>query len=338
MAFSVTTARVRGLLFAAASIGAVLVATGTAAQAEALRDKWCKDVKIRFFVGGAEGDAFGTIVYNGAKQAALDTGADVEYVFSGWQLEKMVQQLREAIASAPKGIAMMGHPGPAAIMPLAEQAAAAGIKMEYQNVDVPEVRAKFGGGYVGANLEPQGRALGEQAVRQFGLKSGDTAIVIADWSQETRVVREASTVKALEDAGVKVVKLNGTPDMAGDPNLAIPVISAGLLANPETKLIGYPGGQMLGNAPVYMQTVGKKPGEIANIGFDTSPQIVSAFKDGWVQLTSDQQPFLQGYIPIVSLCGQIVYGLGPLNVDTGAGFVTPDNYKTVADLATEGLR
>ena len=29
---------------------------------------------IRFFVGGAEGDAFGTIVYNGAKQAAADTG------------------------------------------------------------------------------------------------------------------------------------------------------------------------------------------------------------------------------------------------------------------------
>ena len=339
MKFSGTTAKVRGLFFAAASLGTVLVATsGTAAHAEALRDKWCKDVKIRFFVGGAEGDAFGTIVYNGAKQAALDTGANVEYVFSGWQLEKMVQQLREAIAAAPQGIAMMGHPGPAAIMPLAEQAAAAGIKMEYQNVDVPEVRAKFGGGYVGANLEPQGRALGEQAVRQFGLKAGDTAIVIADWSQETRVVREASTVKALEDAGVKVVKLNGTPDMAGDPNLAIPVISAGLLANPETKLIGYPGGQMLGNAAVYMQTVGKKPGEIANIGFDTSPQIVSGFKDGWVQLTSDQQPFLQGYMPIVSLCGQIVYGLGALNVDTGAGFVTPDNYKAVADLATEGLR
>ena len=334
-----TATRFRGLILGAAALGALLATSAvTTASAEALRDNWCKGVKIRFFVGGAEGDAFGTIVYNGAKQAAADTGADVEYVFSGWQLEKMVQQLREAIASAPAGIAMMGHPGPAAIMPLAEQAAAAGIKMEYQNVDVPDVRAKFGGGYVGANLDPQGRALGEQAIKQFGLKAGDTALIIADWSQENRVIREGATAKAFEDAGLKVVKLNSTPEMAGDPNLAIPVISAGLLANPDAKLIAYPGGQMLGNAPVYMQTVGKKPGEIANIGFDTSPQIVSAFKDGWVQLTSDQQPFLQGYIPILSLCGQIVYGLGPLNVDTGAGFVTPDNYKAVADLATEGLR
>jgi hypothetical protein len=42
-----------------------------------------------------------------------------------------------------------------------------------------------------------------------------------------------------------------------------------------------------------------------------------------VQLTADQQPFQQGYLPILSLCEQIVYGLAPINVDTGAGFVTP---------------
>ena len=333
------TRRLGGLLVGAASISAILAAAlVTPVQAQALRDKWCSDVHLRFFVGGAEGDAFGTIVYNGAKQAAADTGAQVDYIFSGWQIERMVQQLREAIASAPNGIAMMGHPGSASLMPLAEQASAAGIKMMYQNVDVPEVRAKFGGGYVGANLEGQGRALAEQAVRQFKLQPGDTALVIADWSQETRVQREAATVAGFEAAGLKVVKLNATPEMAGDPNLAIPVISAGLLANPDARLIAYPGGQMLGNAAVFMQTIGKKPGEIANIGFDTSPQIVSAFKEGWVQLTADQQPFMQGYMPILSLCQQVVYGLGPVNIDTGAGFVTPDNYGAVADLATEGLR
>jgi simple sugar transport system substrate-binding protein len=87
-----------------------------------------------------------------------------------------------------------------------------------------------------------------------------------------------------------------------------------------------------------MQAAGKKPGDIINIGFDTSPQVVKAFDAGWVQLTSDQQPFLQGYMPILSLCQQVVYGLGAMNVDTGAGFVTPDNYKAVANLATEGLR
>ena len=98
-----------------------LLARPSAADAAALRDKWCSKVHLRFFVGGAEGDAFGTIVYNGARQAAADTGAQVDYVFSGWANEKMTQQLREAVAAHPDGIAMMGHPGEAAILPLAKR-------------------------------------------------------------------------------------------------------------------------------------------------------------------------------------------------------------------------
>lgn len=325
-------------LAVAAGMASALLATAGIANAEALRDKWCKDVNIRFFVGGAEGDGFGTIVYNGAVQAAADTGAKVDYVFSGWNQEKMIQQLREAVASAPDGIAMMGHPSDAPIMPLAEEASKAGIKMMYQNVDVPQVRAALGGGYVGAQLEPQGYALGAEAIRRFGLKSGDTVIVAANFDDSNRAVREAATKKAFEDVGITVVVVNSPPEWAADPNLGIPSYTAAIQANPGVKLIAYPGGQALGNAPAYMEAAGKKPGEIINIGFDTSPQVVEAFKNGWVQLTSDQQPFLQGYMPVLSLCQQIVYGLGAMNVDTGAGFVTPENYEAVATLATEGLR
>jgi simple sugar transport system substrate-binding protein len=320
-----------GLLSGVAAIGA-------AHAADAVQDKWCSKIHIRFFVGGAEGDAFGTIVYNGARQAANDTGAQVEYVFSGWSQEKMTQQLREAVAAKPDGIAMMGHPGDAAILPLAEEANAAGIKMVYQNVPVPTAQAKFGSAYVGAQQEPQGRALGEEIVHRFGLKSGDAAIVLGGFDDSTRGAREEGTAKALENAGLTVTRLNSPPEWATDPNLAIPVITATVQANPAAKVIVNPGGQQLGNAATYMQAAGKKAGELINVGFDTSPQIVEAFKDGWVQLTADQQPFQQGYMPILSLCQQLVYGLSPVSVDTGNGFVTPDNYKNVADLATQGLR
>lgn len=333
------TYRTFGKTIAAAVLAAsAMTALASVASAEALRDKWCSGVKIRFFAGGAEGDAFASIVYNGAVQAAADTGADVDYVFSGWSSEKMIQQLREAVAAAPAGIAMMGHPGNAAILPLAEEASKAGIKMMYQNVPVDEAVAKFGGAYVGAQQNPQGRALGEEAVRRFGLKEGDVAIVMSDWSQEERAQRELGTIQAFEAHGLKVVKLQSPEGLGTDPNVGIAVVTAALTANPDAKLIAYPGGQPLGNAQTYMEAAGKKAGEIINIGFDTSPQIIDAFKNGWVQLTSDQQPFLQGYMPILSLCQQVVYGLGPMNVDTGAGFVTADNYEAVATLATEGLR
>jgi simple sugar transport system substrate-binding protein len=324
------------LLLAVAS-AATLAALTTAASADP-RDKWCKGVHLRFFVGGAEGDAFGTIVYNGAKQAERDLGPTVDYVFSGWDVEKMTQQLREAVAVKPDGIAMMGHPGDAAIMPLAEEASKAGIKMMYQNVPVPKVVAKFGGGYVGAQQDEQGHALGVEAVRLAGLKSGDRALMLGPFSNESRGARERGTVKAMEEAGVKVVTIDSPAEWAADPNLAIPIITAALAQNPNFKAVGYPGGQQLGDVPAYMQAAGKKPGEIFNFGFDTSPQIVEGFKGGWVQLTADQQPFMQGYMPILGLCQEIVYGLAPINVDTGAGFVTPDNYQAVAKLAAEGLR
>jgi simple sugar transport system substrate-binding protein len=92
------------------------------------------------------------------------------------------------------------------------------------------------------------------------------------------------------------------------------------------------------SAPNYMSALGKGPGEIINIGYDLSPAIIDAFAGGWVQLTSDQQPFLQGYLPILSLALSKRYGMTSLSYDTGAGFVTPNNYGPVADLAKVGIR
>lgn len=319
----------------------MLVWTGPAMAQEPAEfppGKWCQGMTIRFFAGGEAGDAFASIVYKGALAAEADLGPKVEYVFSGWDVQRMINQLREAIAAKPDGISMMGHPGDDAIMPLAEQAAKAGILMMYSNVDVPQVRAKYGGGYVGANLTPQGYALGAEAVKMFNLKAGDYAIVFGAWGQPGRYFREEGTAKAFEDAGLTVERIVAPPEWATAPSQAIPTLSAAVLAHPEVKVIVWPGGQLLGAVPTFMEALKKQPGEIINIGFDTSPAVIDAFAKGYVQLTSDQQPFLQGYIPILSLCLSWKLGLAPMNLDTGAGFVTADNYQTVAEWANKGYR
>jgi len=262
----------------------------------------------------------------------------VEYIFSGWNTEKMISQLREAIAAKPDGISFMGHAGDDAVMPIAEEAYKAGILMEYSNVDVPLVRAKFGGGYVGAQLTPQGYALGQEAIRQFGLKAGDHALVLGAWGDPGRFLREEGTAKAFEDSGLIVTRLRALPEWSSDPNSGTGTITAAVLKDPDTKIIVFPGGQLLGAAPTYFDAMSKKPGDILAIGYDTSPQVIDAFKTGYVQLTSDQQPYLQGYIPILSLCMQLKYGMGAMNLDTGAGFVDITNYEAVADLANKGIR
>ena len=302
------------------------------------RAQWCEGVTIRFFAGGTEGDAFAGIVYRGALAAERDLGTNVEYVFSGWNSELMTQQLREAVAQAPDGIAMMGHPGNEAIMPLAAEAAEAGIIMMYQNVDVDQVRARYGGGYVGAQLESQGRALGEEALRQFGLGEGDKAIVLANLAQRERALRALGVWEVLEEAGVEVIHVDTPPTWAADPNPGIPSMAAAITSNPDVKLVAFSGGQTLGNTGTYFEAAGLEAGQVKAVGFDTNEFIMQGFANDWIHLTSDQQPFLQGYLPVLSICQTAKFGLAPLNVDTGAGFIDSSNYEQVSDLAIAGYR
>ncbi len=320
------------------SAGQQEAALPSAEPSQAGAQKAFSDVTIRFFAGGDPGGAFASIVYKGAQDAEKLLGCKVDYVFSGWDPEKMVAQLRDAIAARPDGIAMMGHPGDDAIMPLAEQAAKEGILMTYQNVDVPEVRKKYGGGYVGANLYPQGAALAQEALRLFDLKKGDRVIVFGNWGMPGRYIREQGSADTFEKAGLIVDKLLITAEQVNNPELILPMISGALLAHPETKLILYSNSTHSGTVPLYMETLNKKPGEIINIGFDTSPAIIEAFRKGYYHLSSDQQPYLQGFLPILSLVLTKVYGFSPLSVDTGAGFVTQENYEAIAPLAEAGLR
>src|SRR3989337_413851 len=140
--------------------------------------KWCSDVNIVFFPGGPEGGVFAVNVYNGAVQAEKDLGPTVQYVWSDWDPQKMIQQFQEVAAIRPDGIAVMGHPGDEAFDPLIEAAVANGIIVTSQNTELPNMQAAYsanGFGYVGASNYPAGHALGAEAVRRFDLKAGGLA-------------------------------------------------------------------------------------------------------------------------------------------------------------------
>ena len=303
-----------------------------------LGDNWCSEVKMHFYAGGPEAGGFAGIVAAGAMNAIRDTGADAEIIYSEWDFEKMVRQLRESIGLGVDAIGMMGHPGDDALMPLAKQAAEKGILMTYQNVDPAGVRARFGGGYVGANLATQGKALAREAIRQFDLKAGDHAIVMVPIGDYARAQREDGARIVFEEHGMTVTVVDGNPAYASDPNTVIPIFTAALSAHPKTTIIVHPGSDIMNVAEGIAKAAGYGPNEILQIGFDTSPQIMTAFEKGYVHLTSDQQPFLQGYLPVLSLCQTAVLGTGAINQDTGAGFVDTNNYKAVKALADAGLR
>jgi simple sugar transport system substrate-binding protein len=316
---------------AAATRAAGFAAAGTPAA------NWARGMTIRFFAGGPPGDFFSAIILRGMERAKADIGnPDVQVVFSNWDPAKFIQDLRSAIAAKPDAIMMMGHAGDAAIMPLAKQAAQKGIIMTYANVDVPKVRARYGGGYVGANLAQAGMSLGTKALQTLPLKKGDGALVFGEWGRPGRAAREQGVATVFQKAGLKVTKVV-TPESGGsDPNVLTPLVTGALLRNPSIKVVCYSRGPE--NAGLYMKAAGKHPGQVFNIGFDLSPDIANAINDGWVQLTLDQQPFLQGYLPLLSLALTKKWQFSPIINDTGAGFTTKANLNEILPLVKQGIR
>jgi simple sugar transport system substrate-binding protein len=302
---------------------------------------WCGDTRIVFFPGGPEGGIFAVNVYNGAVQAQKDLGVRVDYVWSDWDPQKMISQFREAAATRPDGIAVMGHPGDESFDALIQDAEKNGIIVTSQNTPLPKAEAEFsanGFGYVGQDLYQTGKALAEQAVKQFDLKSGDRAMVWGLLSQPTRGERTKGAIDALEAAGLTVDYIEIDAATNADPVAGVPTFVGYVSSHPDVKLVITDHGGLTATAQQYLQGAGKQPGDILIAGFDMSPATVAAIQGGWTQLVIDQQPWLQGYLPILQICLTKAYKFSGLYINTGGGFVDKSNIDALAPLVEKNIR
>jgi len=330
-----------GLMLVLALLVQGCVVQPVAPAAEGEGAKWCSGVDITFFPGGPAGGVFANNVYNGAKQAEADLGPTVNYVFSDWDPQKMIQQFQEAVATSPDGIAVMGHPGDDAFSPLIDDAEAQGIIVTSQNTELPASFAKYqskGFGYVGAVNYTAGYNLGKEAVARFGLQSGDRAMVWGLLSQPSRGERTQGVIDALEEAGVTVDYLEIDAATNADPAAGTPTFTGYVSSNPDVKLVVTDHGGLTATLETYLKAAGKGPDDVYGAGFDLSPATLAAIRGGWTDLVIDQQPWLQGYLPILNICLNKVYGFAGLMIDTGAGFADKDNVEFLAPLVEKEIR
>lgn len=331
----------RRRVFAVGLILSLLLGGTVPVPAQAQQAGWCSSVHIVFFPGGPAGGVFANNVYNGAKQAQADLGPRVDYVFSNWDPQTMIQQFNEAAASKPDGIAVMGHPGDEAFDTLIDNAEAQGIIVTSQNTSLPNAEAKYAGkgfGYVGQDLYGSGQKLAQEAISRFGLSSGDRAMVWGLLSQPTRGLRTKGAIDALKAAGVNVDYLEIDSATNADPAAGTPTFTGYVASHPDVKLIVTDHGGLTATAQTYLTAAGKNPGDIHLVGFDLSPATVTAIRGGWTDVVLDQQPWLQGYLPILQICMTKVYGFSGLHIDTGGGFADKANIDFLAPLAEKEIR
>ncbi|HUS69584.1 MAG TPA: substrate-binding domain-containing protein [Anaerolineae bacterium] len=303
--------------------------------------KTCEGVKIVFFPGGPPGCPFGTVVYNGAVAAAADLGADVEYMFSDWDTTKMIDQFKEAMATSPDGIAIMGHPGDDAFGSLVDEAESKGIIVTSQNTTLPTIEEKYksnGFGYVGQELYASGYLLGKDAIKRTGFGQGDRAMVWGLLAEPTRGLRTQGVIDALEEAGMTVDYIEIDKATNADATAGTPIFTGYVSSKPDVKLVCTDHGGLTATLETYLTAAGKGPDDIYGIGFDVSPATLEAIRGGWTDLVLDQQPFLQGYLPIVQICLTKQYGFAGLHTDTGAGLISQDNVEALAPLIEQQIR
>ena len=319
-------------------------AASEAAPAEVVAapaDKRFSDVSIVFFPGGSEGDSFATVVYNGAVAAAEDMGCKVDYMWSGWQPDKMVSQFKNAIAQKPTAICIMGHPGDAAFAPLVDEARAAGIIVTSQNSPLPTIEDKYkadGFGYVGQELYASGQMLAKAAMDRSGAKSGDKAIVWGLLGQEGRGQRTAGVKDTFEKAGLTVAYYEISDAVNADASQGTSVFTGFMAANPDAKIVVTDHGALTSTVGTYLSAAGKQPGDVYAAGFDLSSASVDAINSGYLGCILDQQPWLQGYLPVVQVCLAAKFGFAGLHIDTGASIIDKNNIGVVAPLAQQGIR
>jgi simple sugar transport system substrate-binding protein len=330
----------RALLTAAALT--LSMAAASSALATDPVAKWCGDVKIAAFPGGPQGGVFANNVYNGYRQAELDLGPKVTYYFSNWDPATMISQLQQAIATKVDGIAFMGHPGDAASDPLIDKAFKEGIIVTTANTALPEAQKKYGPdgfGYVGAPNYDAGFALGAEAAKRAKIAKGDDVFVWGLKGQGgDRAQRTIGVIDALNKVGANVIYQEIDSATNADPNAGTATFVGLMKAHPKIKLVVTDHGALTSNAGVYAKAASLKPGQVFFAGFDMSPNTAQAVESGYQNLVIDQQPYLQGYLPILNICLTKKYGFSGLDINTAGAFVDASNVKVVAPLAAKEIR
>ncbi len=300
-----------------------------------------KGMKVWFDAGGGVGEAYSTIVINGAKQAAADLGVDLTIVYSDWNAEKMLENFKNGLAAKPTGYVVMGHPGDAAYGPLVDEAFSKGIIVTAVDTELPALQAKYqskGFGYIGPDGWKQGEEMAKEILRRKAFKPGDKAFVWGLKRLESRGRRARAMLKVFEDAKLKVDYLEISDEINKDVSLGAPVLAGYLSANPDCKLIVIDHGGLTGQLENFLRGAGLKPGAVYATGFSLNPATAASIESGYLNLVSEAQPYLMGYLGVLQIVQTAKYKFGGLSVDTSGGYVSAENIAVIAPLAKSGIR
>ena len=275
---------------------------------------------------GQENDPFWSVVKNGVDKACSDMKISCSYTSpTTCDMVEMAKMINNAVSQKPKGI-VITLPDAAALGKSVKNAIAAGIPVISMNSGSDDYMKLGISAHVG-QTEFEAGIGGGQKMKAAG---GKKALCVNHEVGNVALDRRCAGFKKGFGGSVEIL---GT---SNDPTEIEKAVAAKL--NGIDTILTLSAG-MSGEAALKALEAAGKVGKVKLGTFDMSPGMLKAAAAGKVEFLIDQQPYLQGYLPIVIFAQHMRYGTMPAGVVmTGPGFVTPKNANSVIKLAAQGYR
>jgi simple sugar transport system substrate-binding protein len=285
--------------------------------AKATQAKLDPEYTFYYISHGGPGDPWWGAVIQATKDASKLLKVETHYMGpERFSIEKLTDMLESAIATRPDGI-ILTITAVEPLDPLVRKATKLGIPVVAANI--PDSRSKPERmpyiGYVGQDEYQAGVALAKRVLEEFTPKRG--VIGMHEPGHIGHEMRADGIEDVMSKRGIPVEKLDITPD----PAKAIEVFRSYFVAHPDTEVIFTLG--PLGAHPAIdlVRELGKV-GEIRVATIDIDDKILVGIKDGIVLCGVSQQPYMQGFIPVVWLYLHKKYGfIPPEQVATGPAII-----------------
>jgi simple sugar transport system substrate-binding protein len=276
---------------------------------------------------GTEGDAFWSVVKNGAEAAGRELGVKVAYVSNG-DPGAQAKLIDNAVAQGKTGL-VVSMANADALEESVEAAVDAGIPVITINSGATR-STEFGAiAHVGQDEKIAGRAAGER------FKDADRKKMLCVIHEAGNSGLNERCDGAKEGFGGEVSNLQ--VDISNPTDIEARIKGA-LQTNPDIDAVLTLSSQVADRAVAAAQGSGSDA-QIAT--FDLNTGVVDAVRDGRILFAVDQQQYEQGYLPIMMLKLYRQNGNtlgGGQSVLTGPGFVDKSNADLVRPYTERGTR
>ena len=322
-------------LVTAAAIGAAMIGGTAAAQAQSM--------DIVFTHHSSASNPFWQAVKRGFDDACEKIQANCQMIFTQTEgaIDQQAANMMAALAGGPDAL-LTSIVDNNAFDQIIASARENGTIVIASNVDDTEgADGNARQAFIGQGFVPAGYSLGRKMAEFFPAQGPIKAVVGVsapgqNWSEQ----RAAGVIQYLEEfkganpgRSVEIVRL----DTGTDGAVVAERVGAYINANPDTTVY-FDTGLWHAYVAQVLADRGVEPGKVLMGGFDIVAEVLQQMEAGYIQVQVDQQPYMQGFMPVMQAYLAHTVDLAPADIDTGQGLVLREDVAELWDLARQGLR